>query len=86
MNFTNFYMCAELVAHPLAVEVVNSLGDGVEHSTGLSLREKLLPEDLIQQLPSLHQLRHQVYVPTLIIHLTSHTPGQHVILLKTLVC
>lgn len=41
-------------AHPLAVEVVNSLGDGVEHSTGLSLREELLPEDLVQQLPSLH--------------------------------
>lgn len=52
------------------MEVVNSLGDGVEHSTGLSLREKLLPEDLVKQLPSLHQLRHQVHIPALIIHLT----------------
>lgn len=59
----------EVLPHPLAVEVVNSLGDGEEHSTGLSLREKLLPKDLVQQLPSLHQLRHQVHVPAFIIHL-----------------
>lgn len=63
--------------HPLAVEVVNSLGDGVEHSTGLSLREKLLPEDLVQQLPALHQLRHQVHVPALIIHLTHEHTRRH---------
>lgn len=51
------------------MEVVNSLGDGVEHSAGLSLREELLPEDPVQQLPALHQLRHQVHVPALVIHL-----------------
>lgn len=71
--FTHTFMFRKVFTHPLAVEVVNSLGNGVEHSTGLSLREKLLPEDLIQQLPSLHQLCHQVYVPTLIIHLRPHT-------------
>lgn len=59
-----------MFSNPLAVEVVNSLGDGVEHSAGLSLREKLLPEDPVQQLTSLHQLRHQVHVPAFIIHLT----------------
>ena len=52
--FTHACTHAGVFPHPLAVEVVNSLGDGVEHSAGLSLREKLLPEDLIQQLPSLH--------------------------------
>ncbi len=68
--FTCAYVCTEVFPHPLAVEVVNSLGDGVEHSTGLSLGEKLLPEDLVEQLSSLHQLCHQVYIPALIIHLT----------------
>ena len=58
-----------VLPHPLAVEVVNSLGDGVEHSTGLSLREELLSEDLVQQLTSFHQLHHQVDVPALIINL-----------------
>lgn len=65
-----------VLLHPLAVEVVNSLGDGVEHSTGLSLREELLSEDLVQQLTSFHQLHHQVYVPALIINLTQ----QHTVL------
>lgn len=64
----------EVLPHPLAVEVVNSLGDGVEHSAGFPLGEELLPEDLVQQLPSLHQLRHQVHIPAFIIHLAhEHT-------------
>lgn len=59
----------EALPHPLAVEVVYSLCDGVEHSAGLSFREKLLPEDSIQQLPSLHQLRHQIHISALVVHL-----------------
>lgn len=46
------------VSHPLAVQVVHSFGDGVQHSTGLSLREELLPKDFIQQLATFHELRH----------------------------
>ncbi len=34
------------------MQVVHSFGDGVKHSASLSLREELLPEDLIQQLAS----------------------------------
>ena len=67
---TSLCTCTDVFPHPLTVEVVNSLGDGVEHSTGLSLREKLLPEELIKQLSTLHQLRHQVNIPALVIHLT----------------
>lgn len=61
------------------MEVVNSLCNGVKNSTCFSLGEKLLPEDSIQQLPSLHQLRHQVYIPALVIHLTQrqHNPSEY---------
>ncbi len=62
------------VSHPLAVQVVHSFGDGVKHSASLSLREELLPEDLIQQLAALHQLRHQIHEAALVVHLThTHT-------------
>lgn len=46
------------VSHPLAVQVVHSFGDSVQHSAGLSLREELLPKDLIQQLTAFHEFRH----------------------------
>lgn len=55
--------------YPLCVEVLHSLGDGVEHSAGLPLREELLSEDLIQQLPSLKQLGHQENRAAIVIHL-----------------
>ncbi len=62
------------VSHPLAVQVVHGFGDGVKHSASLSLREELLPEDLIQQLAALHQLRHQIHEAALVVHLThTHT-------------
>lgn len=57
------------LTHPLAVQVVHGLGDGEEHSAGLPLREEFLPQDPVQQLPSLHQLRHQVDESAIVIHL-----------------
>ena len=64
--------------HPLYMQVLQSSGDGVENGARLSLREKLLSEDFVQQLASFHQLRHQEHRPTVVIHLryknkTTHT-------------
>lgn len=55
--------------YPLCMEVLHGLGDGVEHGAGLPLREELLSEDFIQQLPSFKQLRHQENRAAVVIHL-----------------
>ena len=55
--------------HPLRVQVLYGPGDGVKNGAGLSLREELLFEDPIQQLPSAHQLRHQEHLLTVVVHL-----------------
>lgn len=55
--------------YPLHMEVLHGLGDGVEHGAGLPLGEELLSEDLIQQLPSFKQLRHQENRAAVVIHL-----------------
>lgn len=60
-----------VIAYPLYMQVLHSFGDGVENRTGLPLREELLSEDLIQQLPSFHQLCHQVHGAPIVIHLQS---------------
>lgn len=55
--------------YPVDMQILHSLGDGVEDGTGLPLREELLPEDLVQQLASLHQLRHQEHRAAVVVHL-----------------
>lgn len=55
--------------YPVDVQILHGLGDGVEHGAGFPLREELLPQDLIQQLSSLHQLRHQEHRAAVVIHL-----------------
>lgn len=55
--------------YPLCMEVLHGLGDGIEHSAGLPLREELLSEDFIQQLPSFKQLSHQENRAAIVIHL-----------------
>lgn len=64
-------------SHPLRVQVLHSPGDGVKHGAGLSLREELLLEDPIQQLSSAHQLRHQVHLLTVVVHLTQKHTHTH---------
>lgn len=71
MASRNVYTVTTLrVTYPLHVQVLHSLGDGVEDSAGFSLREKLLSQDFVQQLASFHQLRHQVHRAPVVIHLT----------------
>lgn len=52
------------------MQVLQGLGDGVEDGAGLALREKLLPQDLVQQLATFHQLRHQENRAAIVVHLT----------------
>lgn len=40
--------------HPLRVQILHRFTDRMEDRTGLPLREALLPEDFVQQLPSSH--------------------------------
>lgn len=63
--------------YPLCVQVIDSLGDGVKHSAGLSLRKELLFEDPIQQLSTAHQLRHQEHLLTVIVHLRQKHTHTH---------
>lgn len=63
--------------HPLHMQVLHGLGDGVENSAGFPLREKLLTEDFVQQLASLHQLRHQEHRPAVVIHLRHENKPTH---------
>lgn len=55
--------------HPLRVQVLHCLGDGVQHGAGLSLGEEFLFEDAVQQLAPTHQLRHQVHLLVVVVHL-----------------
>lgn len=57
------------LTYPLHVQVLHRLGDGVEDGAGLALREELLPQDLVQQLAALHQLRHQEHRAAVVVHL-----------------
>lgn len=69
--------------YPLRMKVLYGLGDGVEHGAGLPLREELLSEDLIQQLPSFKQLRHQENRAAVVVHLqdTEMCKGQSLVVL-----
>lgn len=58
-----------MFSHPLRVQVFHCLCDSVQHSTSLSLREKLLLEYSVQQLTSSHQLSDQVHLLPVIIDL-----------------
>lgn len=51
------------------MQVLHGFGDGVENGAGLSLREELLPEYLVQQFSSFHQLRYQVHGAAVVINL-----------------
>lgn len=51
------------------MQILHRLADGVQERAGLPFGEALLLEDLVQQLPSSHQLRHQVDVPAITVHL-----------------
>ena len=70
-------VCVRVPAHPLDVEVLQGLGDGVQHGARLSLREELLPQDLVQQLAALHQLRDQVDGAPVVKHLGTPQGVRH---------
>ena len=68
-------MCAWVRPHPLDVQVLQGLGDRVQHGARLSLREELLPQDLVQQLAALQQLRDQVDGAAVVKHLAHNHRG-----------
>jgi len=49
----------KLETYPVLVKILHHLRDRLQHGARLLFGEELLTEDLIQQFPSFHQLRHQ---------------------------
>ena len=48
---------------------MNCLGDSLQDGTGFSLREELLAEDLVKQLPALHELCDDKHLVSIVKHL-----------------
>lgn len=59
--------------HPLGMQILHCFTDRVQDRASFPLREKFLSEDFIQQLPSPHQLSHQVHVLPVVVHLPKQT-------------
>jgi hypothetical protein len=55
--------------HPLRMQVVNGLCDNLQHRRSLPLREELLPQNLVQQLSAIEEIRNQVDLVAIVITL-----------------
>ena len=54
----------------ILMEIFDGTGHFVHHSSGLSLGEKLLPENFVEELSASHQLEHQEDLVLLLEHVT----------------
>ena len=63
-------------SYPVWVKVLHSFGDNLQDCAGFSLREKLLSQDLVQELSPFHQFSDHVHLAAIVIYL-SHTKSPH---------